>query len=372
MDERSKKVLICPLDWGLGHATRCVPVIRIFLEAGYEVVIAADGRPYDFLKDEFPSLKIIRFPGTKIRYNKTSDLAMAIARQLPSMISGHFSERRFLKKIIAEEKPGIIFSDNRYGVRDKNCFNIILTHQLELQIPEKISFLKPVINLFLRKTLKKFNEIWVPDYQNHFGIAGKLSHPANHSAPVSYVGTLSRFSHIPTFPEHGPLLFDLVVILSGPEPQRTIIEEIIFAQLKDTGLRAIIVQGLTEKKAAFNLTPAIRVYSHLDTISLHECMMQAEIVICRSGYSGIMDLVTLGKKAILIPTPGQTEQEYLARYLMDKKIFFSISQEKFDLLYAIEMSRNFPGMLLRNDLKALKEKIISLSEPVQDVSLPVQ
>jgi len=153
-----------------------------------------------------------------------------------------------------------------------------------------------------------------------------------------------------------------MVALSGPEPQRTLFEEIVFDQLINSGLSGIIVRGLTESSEEWRLTEKIQVFSHLETKKMKEYILRSHIVICRSGYSSLMDLVTLGKNAILIPTPGQTEQEYLARYLMEKKIYFSMPQYHFDLLYAIEMTRNFPGLVMSNDYKILEERIREVKE----------
>ena len=149
-------------------------------------------------------------------------------------------------------------------------------------------------------------------------------------------------------------------MLSGPEPQRTILEEKILKQLRDINLQAAMVRGMPEAEEASGLHGNLLVFSHLDSEKLREMIHRSALVICRSGYSSILDLVTLGKRAIFIPTPGQTEQEYLSKYLMEKKIFFSMAQEDFDLLYALEMSKNFHGMVIRNDYKILEEEILSL------------
>jgi predicted glycosyltransferase len=210
----------------------------------------------------------------------------------------------------------------------------------------------------IHRQVEKFDECWIPDFELHYGLAGRLSHPSQLPANAHYIGTLSRFSapagkrDVPV-----PCDYDIMVALSGPEPQRTILEEMIFEQLMSSGLTGIIVRGLTEVTEEFKLTEKIRVFSHLETVKMKEYMLRSHIIICRSGYSSLMDLVTLGKNAILIPTPGQTEQEYLARYLMEKKIYFSMSQRHFDLLYAIEMTRNFPGLVMQNDYKTLEERI---------------
>jgi uncharacterized protein (TIGR00661 family) len=351
-------VLICPLDWGIGHATRSVPVIRKFLENGYRVVIAADGRPLEFLKKEFPDCKAVRFPGTKITYQKNKNLALKVILQAPAFLAGIFREHRFLAKLILEEKPVIIFSDNRYGAWSKSVYSIFMTHQLRIIVPRQIRFLEGLLNRFKDMFLRKFNECWIPDFEFHNGLAGKLSHPPLKIPECHYIGTLSRFKTDKRFNSGGNIpVCDLTIILSGPEPQRTVFETMILKMIEDSGLKAIVIRGKTEETTIDDPGDNIRVYSHLPTTEMREAILQSHMVICRSGYSSIMDLATLGKQAIFVPTPGQTEQEYLATYLMEKKIFFSMPQDKFDLLYAIEMSRNFPGMVLQNDYQALGERI---------------
>ena len=352
------KVLVCPLDWGIGHATRCVPVIRKFMDLGDEVIIAADGRPYEFLKKEFPSCRLIRLKGARIIYSTGKGMLLKLILLSPSLILSYFRERRDLKSIIRLENLQIIVSDNRYGLWTRKRYCILITHQLRIQLPSSVRFLSGILNRIVRKQAERFNDCWIPDFEFHNGLAGQLSHPAKLPGNAHYIGTLSRFS-APAGQRDAPRPadYDIMVALSGPEPQRTILENTIFEQIAISGLSGIIVRGLTESTEEWDLTDKIHVYSHLESVRMKEFILRSHIVICRSGYSSLMDLVTLGKNAILIPTPGQTEQEYLAKYLMEKKIYFSMPQFHFDLLYAIEMTRNFPGLVMQNDYKALGERI---------------
>jgi UDP:flavonoid glycosyltransferase YjiC (YdhE family) len=361
------KVLVCPLDWGIGHATRCVPIIRTFLEMGDEVVIAVDGRPFEFLKKEFPQCRFIRLRGAHINYPKKGGFLIHMLLQIPVLIRSYYRERKDLKKLVRIENPAIIISDNRYGLWNREYFCILITHQLKIIPPPFIRFLSGMINHLIHQLINNFDECWIPDFELHNGLAGILSHPLKLPEKAHYIGTLSRFSS--STRETKNVLagdYDIMVALSGPEPQRTMLEEIIFNQLINSGLSGIIVRGLTEKTEEWNLTDKIRVFSHLETVRMKDFMLRSHIIICRSGYSSLMDLVTLGKNAILIPTPGQTEQEYLARYLMEKKIYFSMSQHHFDLLYAIEMTRNFPGLVMQNDYKALSERIRLIKKEIEN------
>lgn len=358
-----KKVLLCPLDWGIGHATRCVTVIRKLLEAGMEVIVAADNRPFDFLRKEFPDLQIVRFPGKKIHYPKHSGMVRKMIMNGPSFLMSFRKEHRLLLKIVKETGADIVISDNRYGCWHPVKPSVFITHQLDIQTPSSLGFLQLFLRRIIYGYIRHYRECWVPDFELHRGIAGNLSHPKTVPSNLYYIGTLSRFSsNIREIEEVETPAFELMVMLSGPEPQRTILEEQIMFQLRKMTLQTVIVRGVTESDENYIVDDHIHVFSHLETPVMEQFMRKSALIVARSGYSTIMDVVTLGKRAIFIPTPGQTEQEYLARYLMDKKIFFSMPQKNFDLIYAVELSNNFPGMVIRNDYRELSERIRFLTE----------
>ncbi|MEI6456186.1 MAG: glycosyltransferase [bacterium] len=356
-----KKVLLCPLDWGIGHASRCVPVIRRLREAGLEVIIAADNRPFEFLRKEFPDLRMIRFPGQKIRYPKGSGFLWKMILTAPSFFSSFREEHKKLREIVESCGADIVISDNRYGCWHPVKPSVFITHQLEIQVPRSMGFLQRTVRNVLYRKIRHYGECWIPDFEIHRGIAGNLSHPDHLPENAHYIGILSRFA-LRNFEVEDAVSpsFDLMVMLSGPEPQRSILEEKIMRQLLNITLKAVIVRGITESDEASVIDGHIHIFSHLETNLMQEYMRRSALIVARSGYSTIMDMITLGKPAIFIPTPGQTEQEYLARYLMEKKIFFSMPQKSFDLIYAIELSKNFPGMVIRNDYQALAERIRSL------------
>jgi uncharacterized protein (TIGR00661 family) len=353
-----EKVLICPLDWGIGHATRCIPVISKFNELGYEVIVAASGRPRDFIRKEYPDTPVIDFPGFNIQYPKNDRVALKIIQLLPGMIINVWREHQILKRIAAETGACLIISDNRYGCWHASVPSVFITHQLNIQAPARLKFLQGVLNFINYRFIRKYNACWIPDFEAHRGLAGELSHPVKLPANANYIGILSRFSkRLMPFDRTSLPEFDILVMLSGPEPQRTILEEKILRQLVSINMQIAMVRGMPESEEAYVLDNRIHVFSHLDSSRLHELINRSALVICRSGYSSIMDMVTLGKRAIFIPTPGQTEQEYLARYLMEKKIYFSMGQSEFDLLYAFEMSKNYPGMMIQNNYKDLEMQI---------------
>lgn len=353
-----KKVLLCPLDWGIGHATRCVPVIQKLREAGLEVIIATDNRPYDFLRKEFPDLQILRFSGKKVRYPKGTGMVRKMMLSSPAFLISLRQEHRKVLKIVEDTGADFVISDNRYGCWHPEKPSVFITHQLEIQVPSSLRFLQLLLRRITHSYIRRYHECWIPDFEPHRGIAGDLSHPAKIPPNSHYIGILSRFSlKIREIEDADMPVYDLMVMLSGPEPQRTILEEKIMSQLKNISLQAVIVRCVTESDETRVMDGHIHVFSHLETSVMQQFMRKSAMIVARSGYSTIMDVITLGKPAIFIPTPGQTEQEYLARYLMDKKIFFSMPQKNFDLIYALELSKNFPGMVIRNDYKELTERI---------------
>lgn len=363
--DKKKSVLVCPLDWGIGHATRCVHVIRHFMEQGFRVVIASDRRPMAFLRREFPNLEFVKFPGTHVIYPQRLFMTLKILLQGPKLMAGIRKEHHMLRKIVAENDIDLVFSDNRYGLWSDEVPSIFMTHQLQIKVPRYMGIFSPLLQRINYATINKYAECWVPDFESHKGLAGDLSHPTRLPDRVHYIGTLSRFSGVPEPPPAKIPPFEILVLLSGPEPQRTILEEILLGQLLETDIKTVIVKGITEKQEERKVSEHIQVFSHLESPVLREYMRQSLVVICRSGYSSIMDITSLGKRAIFIPTPGQTEQEYLARYLMSKKIYFSMAQKDFNLIYALEMSKNYPGMVLENDYNVLRERMEEIARTMR-------
>ncbi|MEO8109394.1 MAG: glycosyltransferase [Ginsengibacter sp.] len=349
-DRRKIRILIAPLDWGLGHATRCIPIINELIRIDCEVILAADGAVLSLLKKEFPSIKILALKGYKIRYShKRKWLFLQLFFQIPKIVWIVFKEHYWLKKIIKEYKPDIIISDNRLGLYSSGIFSVYITHQLAIKTGNY--FLDKIARQIHCHFIKKYDQCWVPDFQDN-GLAGELSHPKKLPANVVYMGALSRFEKLPEVNK----VYDILISISGPEPQRTIFENIIFSQLKYNERKILIVRGLPAQ--VDNIKPPnsfTEVINHLSANGLSRAFQQAEIVICRSGYTTIMDLVKINKNAILIPTPSQTEQEYLAKYLMEKRFFFSIEQHNFVLEKAINDASFFPFLRLPNEMEGFKK-----------------
>ena len=318
--------MIAPLDWGLGHATRCIPLINHLLGLGWEISLAAEGNVAALLTREFPQLKLIPLRGYRISYPKKGILFIPkIILQIPKIIHAIKYEHQWLDQELDSQHWDLIISDNRYGLFTSRTKTVFITHQLGI-----ISGFGRLGDLLLRKMLYKwinrFNICWIPDAAGEINIAGKLSHPSSMPNHHAFIGPLSRLSKSkPMADEH------LLVLLSGPEPQRTMLEKKLIEQLSNTSETVVFVRGLPSSSPLLKNIGSIRFENHLDTNTLSDLLSNAKAVICRSGYSSVMDLLKLKKGALLIPTPGQTEQVYLAKHLHEQQWFVVQEQEQLNL-----------------------------------------
>lgn len=334
-----KKLLVAPLDWGLGHATRCVPIIRELLNLDCKIWLAGEGAQEKLLREEFPSLPFLPLKGYRIEYGKTG-LTGKLLLQIPSILRSVKEENKWLYEQVNKYGFDGVISDNRYGLYHKNLFSVFITHQLCIKSAIG-KWSEGFLQKWNYKFINRFNECWVPDDKGESNLAGELSHPDKLPAiPVKYIGALSRFSSHSVSEDRG-IKDHLIIILSGPEPQRTIFENKIIDQVINYPGTAIIVRGLPAEKNIIPSTNTILFYNHLSSEELNNEAMKAEFIISRSGYSTVMDIAALQKKSILIPTPGQTEQEYLARHLMNKRFAFCVSQNNFSLSKSIEEAKRF-------------------------------
>ncbi|MFP4025740.1 MAG: glycosyltransferase [Thiohalospira sp.] len=333
---KTNNVLVAPLNWGLGHATRVIPIIDRLIKNNFSVIIAGDGMALDFLKKEYPKLKCIKLPDVNIVYSK-KHVFFRIFLQIPKIILNTIIEHYRIKSIIKKYQVDVIISDNRFGLWNKGTINILIIHQLRLALPKKLSLLKPIYPTILKKIVKNFKMCWIPDFSGDFNLSGCLSHDVNKIHNKHFIGVISRFERYLSETKSDKK-YDLLFILSGPEPQRTIFEKIILNQIKNKSLRIALVRGITDKE---KIDTRADVFGVLTAKRLFYLIQQSKQIICRAGYSSIMDMYIAQAQAILVPTPGQTEQEYLAAYLKQKKYFYSVSQQKFNLESAIKESEGY-------------------------------
>jgi UDP-N-acetylglucosamine transferase subunit ALG13 len=332
------RILVAPLDWGLGHATRCIPVIRQLIKKNCDVLLAGDGMIQKLLVVEFPSIPFFNLKGYGIVYGTTKwDVFGKMMLQIPRIINAIDDENQWLDDLLAKEKIDAVISDNRYGLYHDDVYSVFITHQLLIK-----TGLGATADSILQKMnyqyINEYDECWVPDIEGNFTLAGALSHPEKSpEIPVKFIGALSRFCKKENIKEQKHLL----ILLSGPEPQRTILEEILLEELKDFTGVVLFIRGLPGIAIIPEVKNTITIINHLPAQELQSVINEADYVISRCGYSTVMDLMVMQKKCILIPTPGQTEQEYLSSHLMDKNMALCIPQSKFKLKNALDLATSF-------------------------------
>ena len=325
-----KNILICPLNWGLGHATRCVPIIKALCNYGHKVIIAADKAPLAFLQKAFPNIDFIEFPGFTPTYSKSDSQVFKMMASFPRALRDFRKDHKTIESIIKNYNIDVVISDNRFGCWSKHAYTVFITHQLHIQVPKFWRWATPVINLFNNSFIKKYDEIWIPDDEGEPSLAGDLSHPAKSRFNTSYIGILSRFktdNQEVTEKENKYL-----VILSGPEPQRTMFEDIVLKQARNIKDKVLILRAKPDSyDLPRDIPDNVSMFNHVDDEMFVKLVNSAENIICRGGYSSLMDLIRLNRTAYLVPTPGQTEQEYLARHLGELGYFNWCKQSDFQL-----------------------------------------
>jgi uncharacterized protein (TIGR00661 family) len=334
---QKKRVLVAPLDWGLGHATRCIPIIFNLIEQQCEVFIAAEGAGKSLLQQEFPQLTFVPLAGYRIQYsNNGKQMPLKLLLQFPKLLYRVYAERKWLKKIVAEYSIDAVISDNRLGLSHKKIPCVYITHQLLIKTGS--GFTEQIAQKIHYHFINRYKYCWVPDAAGKVNLAGELSHPDKLPAtPLIYIGPLSRFEKYTT-----DISYDLCIILSGPEPQRSVFEKMIMKELETFNGRVFLVRGQPGNTSANRSTnTTLEIVDHLQADELNKVILRSQMIISRSGYSTIMDLAKLQKPAILIPTPGQTEQEYLALALSNQKLFYTVPQDKFSLQTALQGATEF-------------------------------
>ncbi len=330
-----KKILVAPLNWGLGHATRCIPIVNALLAHNFEPIIASDGVALELLKKEFPELTHIELPGYNIKYSKKGYfLKLKLLKDSPKVINAIKAEKKATKQIVETYKIDGIISDNRLGVHCKLVPSVFMTHQLQV-LSGNTTWLSTKMH---QNIMKKFDECWVPDTVGTPNLSGKLGHVNSANIVLKYVGPLSRFKKLDC-----EIRYDIMVLLSGPEPQRTMLEEKLLVDFKDYEGKVLFVKGIVEKEHKTDEVNNILIHNFLMGAELEKALNESNLIVSRSGYTTIMDLAKLGKNAFFIPTPGQFEQEYLAKRLTEKGFVASCRQNDFNLEKLNEVN-NFKGL----------------------------
>lgn len=336
--EKRLKILVSPLNWGLGHATRLVPIILHYKNKGHDILLAGEGGSLAFLKGEFPNLPWVELPSFSPRFSKSSSQILKLAKQIPNFFFMIFNEYRNTKDIVKKYGIDTIISDNRYGVHNHRCHSVIITHQLSPFVTQKEKgFRRWVVSFGLNILVSRFDRCWIPDIHTGESLTGELTKPVLPLKHVMRVGLLSRFNpdETPFSPGGAPL-----AIISGPEPQRTIFENMVVRFFEQRNEEATIIRGLPLHPHKLERKGKIILLSHCSSQEFALLIRSAQFIVCRSGYSTIMDLLVLGRRALLVPTPGQTEQEYLALRMRN----FNFEYASQDNLLYIDRQNDFSAI----------------------------
>ena len=318
-----KSILVAPLNWGLGHATRCIPIIKALQQNNYIPIIASDGIALALLKKEFPALKTLELPSYQIEYaKKGKNLKWKLFRNGLRTIKAIRNEKLITESWIEKYAISGIISDNRLGVFSSKIPSVYITHQLNV-LSGNTTWITSKLH---QNIIKKHTECWVPDSETTPNLSGELGHLEETKLNIKYIGPLSRFNKKETDKK-----FDLMIILSGPEPQRGILERKLKTEILDYSGKTLFIKGVVEKNQIKQQIANVTYFNFMSSFELEQAFNESEIILCRSGYTTIMDLVKLQKKAFFIPTPGQFEQEYLAKKYKEEGLVPFAMQDDFKI-----------------------------------------
>lgn len=344
--DKNNTVLVCPLNWGLGHATRCIPVIDELIRKECKVFVAGSEEVINVIKQEFnDKVSYIHFDGTKINYGKNTLISLILFT--PRFIYNSIKEHYKAKKLLRYTGAQFIISDNRYGLWSKKAKTAFITHQLNIKLPPRLKLFRKPLKFLIKYVVNKHNLLLIPDtIDKKTNLTGDLTNISeNYHPKIYYCGILSRFSNISLKSEEEKSKKGYVLcIVSGPEPQRSIFEEKLIKQLQTIPYSSFLLRGVPGGDNSHKKTGKTIVYNHVNKEKLSSLIEGASLIICRSGYSTLMDLSIFGKKALLIPTPGQPEQEYLANLFYKKNWCFYTTQKMLFLNKDIEKAILFRGI----------------------------
>ncbi|MGQ9847610.1 MAG: glycosyltransferase [Bacteroidales bacterium] len=326
-----KNVLICPLDWGIGHASRMVPIIKKIQLKGHNIFIACTKQQQAFFANEINNYTWIPSASPVIKYNHKKLSVYDLFKLIPLIIIGIKRDKKQINSWIKKYNIHIVISDNRYGCYSSNVYSILVTHQVKIELPKNIKWAEKILHNRIKKLIYKFDRCWIPDIKETPNFAGNLTMQFSLNGKLAFIGLLSRFEESNLNESSSEKQYEVIAIISGPEPQRSIFADMLFKELKNLQKPCILVLGDFSKPQSVKQEDNVLIYSSMNSTQLYQAIKSSKYIIARSGYSTIMDLISLRRTAILVPTPGQTEQEYLANYYKSRRMFVIAEQNNFNL-----------------------------------------
>ncbi len=351
------KIIYAVCSWGLGHATRSLPIIRKLVNENHDLTIISHGRSLQLLKNELgKNLDFIELEDYPMLLSDNSRQFMAKSMiYWPNFIGRLHNGFTYVKKLLEKEKFDRIISDARYDIYSRSIPSFFISHQMRIMNPLRLKMFESGSEIFNLFFFKRYAGVIVPDYEED-NLSGDLSHNLHRidEEKLHYVGVLSDFRKKKKKKD-----IDYLVSISGPEPQRTNLEEKIMSQVKDLKGKVVLTLGKTENVDKYN-SKNIETYSFLPKKEREDFLNRAKLVISRSGYSTILDLSVIGAKALMTPTPGQIEQEYLAEYHNKKGSFYCVDQDKIDLSKDVEIAKKKTGIKRKCDVDESVENILDI------------
>jgi predicted glycosyltransferase len=313
-----KKVLVAVLDWGLGHATRMVPVIDVLAKSGLNIIITSSGRSLEYLQDRYPMLEALEMPSKKVAYSRYG-AGWALAKRVIQQPGLNKIQERWTRELVKKHGLNGIISDNVYGAVSNQVPSVIVTHQVGLMAP----VFKSAFDKKLAAWLDRFAEVWIPDLPGTDSLAGEMTENVFVSTRQRYIGRLSRLEELPAQNK----AYDILALVSGPEPQRTAMENIALEYFEKRSGKKLLIRGSSDLPGLDVDGKNVEIKDFLDGVQLSETIQRSKMVICRSGFSTLCDLMALHARAELIPTPQQPEQVYLAKRCRDKGWFATLTTQ---------------------------------------------
>jgi len=362
-DFQKKRVFIAPLNWGLGHATRLLPLIKLLLAKNFIVYIGASGRSKEVLQQEVGECIFVDFPEYPIKYPRSRFFVTRFMLIIfPQMLLAMKNEQKRLLNLHKQKKLDLIISDNRFSLALEGVKSLLISHQLRYKLPWPIQKMEWLPEYFNYGQFRKYDKIIVPDINDMKSLTGELSHNMRYipSEKLYYMGIITDLEENVRSDSE---IIDYFVIISGPEPQRTKFEKIIFNQIGKLKGRIVIALGKPEKNYKIRIGNA-EVFAYLNRTEIAKCLKRANFIISRPGYTTIMEMIEFGKRGLFVPTPGQIEQEYLAKYFMENNWCYSASQSGFDLSRSEKVAQTYPGF--PDNFSRTKENLDKLFHEVID------
>ncbi len=333
------KVIVAPTDWGLGHSTRDIPIIRELQRRGHEVTVATGSRALSLLKQEVPECRFLTMPGPKVRYGRTKFFITEFVREIPKVLLSYNRENRDLHRLLEKESFDLIISDSRFGFYSEWVPSYLINHQISFDLPlgRAVEYAMARFNEY---NFSNFNRVIVPDQNLKKGLAGGIAKTKIEGIrkKLFYAGILSSVSKTRSKED-----IDYLISISGPEPQRTLLEKTVLPQMKHLEGKKVVVLGLPQSNKTRNAKDLF-LKDHANREEMADYMNRARFIITRSGYTTMMEVAELDKKrGLFIPTPGQPEQEYLSKWYEKNNWFHSVQQNKLNLAKDVSEAEGYKG-----------------------------